>query len=90
MTVTSNSDKLLTISMSNYENRYLDNVEGAFFVDKNCIACDTCVGIAPESFKLVNNFSYAIVYQQPNTEEQFDKCREALKACPVEAIGSVE
>lgn len=69
--------------------RYEDNVDGAFYVDKNCIACDTCAGVAPEHFVLSEDMSHALVFFQPSRPDQTDKCHAALAACPVEAIGCV-
>jgi ferredoxin len=66
-----------------------ENVPGAFFVMDNCIDCDLCRQTAPHIFKRksVGNAGYSFVYAQPSTarEEQF--AREAMAACPVEAIG---
>lgn len=67
--------------------RYDDNSDGKFYVDQDCIACDTCVGIAPKHFKLTPNFSHAVVYHQPISETDTESCMEALDACPVHAIG---
>lgn len=70
--------------------RFDDNCEGKFFVDQDCIACDTCVGVSPKHFKLTPNFSHAIVYHQPQTELEMDECLSALDACPVNAIGVLQ
>ena len=67
--------------------RYEDNCSGPFFVDTECIACDTCTAIAPSHFKLVANFDHAITYFQPNSKDEKDSCFKALEACPVNAIG---
>lgn len=69
--------------------RFEDNCEGKFYVDQDCIACDTCVGIAPRHFKLTPNFSHAVVCQQPSSESEHQECLDAMDACPVNAIGAL-
>ena len=73
--------------MANYNDRYEDNVDGIFYVDHECIACDTCGMMAKRFFKLTSNYDHAIVYQQPQTNEEIQLCQETLAACPVDAIG---
>jgi ferredoxin len=63
------------------------NVEGAFYVDSNCIDCDLCRQTAPDHFERSEEDGYSYVYKQPDTEEEIALCREALEECPVEAIG---
>ena len=73
--------------MAQLELRFSDNSPGLFYVDSNCIACDTCVGIAPRHFRLTNDYDHAIVTHQPHTEKEIAACTEALSCCPVSAIG---
>ncbi|MCK5500081.1 MAG: ferredoxin, partial [Tritonibacter mobilis] len=42
---------------------------------------------AAENFASSEQGGYAYVSKQPATEEEEGKCREALEACPVGAIG---
>ena len=74
--------------MANKSDHFPDNAPGRFYVDSNCIACDTCVGIAPRHFRLTDNFDHAIVYLQPTTEVEIAACNEALQCCPTNAIGN--
>ena len=74
-------------TMANYEDRYLEGEPGTFFVDQDCIACDTCTGLAKAHFKLTEDFDHAIVVKQPQTEDELATCEHALEACPVFAIG---
>jgi ferredoxin len=74
--------------MAQLELRFSDNSPGLFYVDSNCIACDTCVGIAPRHFRLTSDYDHAIVVQQPQTEKEVSACNEALSCCPVSAIGA--
>jgi ferredoxin len=74
--------------MAHYDHRFPDNTPGLFYVDDNCIACDTCVGIAPAYFRLTANYDHAIVVSQPTTPDAMKACNEALACCPVNAIGN--
>jgi len=63
------------------------NVEGAWYVDSNCIDCDLCRQTAPDNFERNEDEGYSFVYKQPESPEEEELCREALEECPVEAIG---
>ena len=76
--------------MADYENKYPENVPGAFFTDELCIFCDQCFTTAPSVFKPSDDDEYAIVYHQPETDEELALARDALEGCPVEAIGELE
>ena len=66
-----------------------ENVPGAFFVMDNCIDCDLCRQSAPHIFKRksVGNTGYSYVFAQPSSPRDEQFAREAMRACPVEAIG---
>ncbi len=74
--------------MSNKKKKYLLNTIGQYYVDKTCIACDACTGIAIDFFKMNDNEGHAYVYNQPKNEDEKRLCQEALLACPVLAIGN--
>lgn len=74
--------------MANKNSRYSSNILGKYYVDKSCIACDACTGIATEFFKMNDDEGHAYVSKQPITKEEQDLCEEALEACPVLAIGN--
>ena len=63
------------------------NVSGKYYVDQQCIDCDLCRELAPLNFKRDDYGGYSIVYKQPTTDKEVEECEEALKGCPVEAIG---
>ena len=65
---------------------YDDNIKGPFYVHDACIACDTCTNIAPKNFKLTADYDHAIVYNQPNSNNELLLCNQAIEACPVGAI----
>jgi ferredoxin len=69
------------------EDRYPDNVAGAFYVDDQCIDCDACRATAPDHFARNDDGGYSYVCRQPQGEEERARCQEALDGCPVEAIG---
>tara|TARA_Y100000296_G_C5120806_1_gene230309 strand:- start:678 stop:914 length:237 start_codon:yes stop_codon:yes gene_type:complete len=69
------------------EAKFDQNVEGKFYVDDQCIACDACVVEAPKFFEMNDDEGHAFVKLQPSTEYDLKLCLNALEACPVEAIG---
>jgi ferredoxin len=78
----------LTINvMADKANRYPLNVNGAYYVDNQCIDCDLCRETAPSNFSRSNDGGYSYVSKQPSTPEEEGQCKEAKEACPVEAIG---
>ena len=73
--------------MANQLDKVIENVEGAFFVDQDCIACDTCRDTAGAYFRLTEDHDHAFVYRQPTTEQGLKLCQKALDQCPVDSIG---
>ena len=65
-----------------------ENEPGRYYVDTRCIDCDVCRDLAPDNFTRYEDGGYSFVFQQPASEEEERLCREALEACPVEAIGA--
>ncbi len=74
--------------MADRKARYSENKLGPYYVDYECIACDACVGIATDFFKMNDDEGHAYVYYQPKTKEEIALCEEAKAACPVDAIGN--
>lgn len=62
------------------------NVPGNFYVTSDCINCDQCRQIAPQTFSEVANFS--AVTNQPTEKPELIKAFYALLSCPTGAIGS--
>lgn len=73
--------------MANRDDKVALNVEGAVFVDTNCIDCDLCRQTAPNHFDRSEEGGYSFVCKQPETAEEKALCHEAMEECPVEAIG---
>lgn len=73
--------------MADKSAKFDQNVNGSFYVDDQCIACDACVMEAPRFFEMNDEEGHAYVKLQPQTEDELKECLEALEACPVEAIG---
>ncbi len=73
--------------MAEIDDRYEDNVKGAFYVDDQCIDCDLCRETAPENFTRNEDGGYSYVYKQPESDDERALCEEAMEGCPVEAIG---
>jgi ferredoxin len=60
---------------------------GEYVVDSTvCIACETCVEIAPGNFAMKKKTAY--VERQPSTAGERAACKEAMTACPVDAISN--
>ena len=76
--------------MADWSSKNSENIEGLFFVDDQCIACDACVNEAPNFFKMNDIQGYAFVFFQPINPEEIELCNTALEICPVEAIGKKE
>lgn len=73
--------------MANPKERYSDNVEGRFFVDRTCINCDTCRQLAPQIFGEQGDHSF--VYNQPQSSEDEGAATRALLCCPTGSIGTI-
>ena len=73
--------------MADKDSKFDQNVQGKFYVDDQCIACDACVFEAPDFFEMNDDDGHAFVKAQPATDADLQKCKDALEACPVEAIG---
>lgn len=74
--------------MASKESKFNDNVDGKYYVDDSCIACDACCIEAPRFFVMNDDEGHAYVQLQPQTPEDIEEAENALAACPVEAIGS--
>ena len=74
--------------MADYIDKHSENVPGRFYVDSTCISCVSCHSIAPAFFKLKNSNEYSFVIRQPATQGELEICEEALRECPVNAIGN--
>ncbi|KAK3575764.1 hypothetical protein CHS0354_030096 [Potamilus streckersoni] len=73
--------------MASLKQRYEDNTEGPFYVDRDCIYCGLCAEIAPKNFAPSPEGDHDIVIKQPQSPEESRLCKEAQDSCPVEAIG---
>jgi len=73
--------------MADKNNRYPDNVPGAFYVDSECILCSLCADLAPSNFRESDEGDHDHVSKQPENAEELQACTDALEQCPVDAIG---
>lgn len=65
----------------------MKNVDVYFFsVEDHCIECSTCTDLAENCFKIDLNLNKAVVHKQPSNQEEFVRCLNAEKSCPVGAI----
>jgi ferredoxin len=74
-------------TMADAANKYAHNVNGAYYVDDQCIDCDLCRETAPANFKRDDDGGHSFLFKQPESDEERTLCEEALTGCPVEAIG---
>ena len=74
--------------MPNPTEKVPENEPGRYYVDRLCIDCDVCRDIAHDNFTRETAKGYSYVFKQPVNAEEEALCREALEACPVEAIGN--
>jgi ferredoxin len=74
--------------MANKNAKTTKNVAGKYYVDTNCVGCGQCCDMAPEYFAEDTTGGGMYVSKQPTTPEAIEACEEALKNCPVEAIGN--
>ena len=67
--------------------KHPSNVPGRYYVDcYTCLDHRLCVEVAPHNFRQDEEHR-AYVYKQPENREEEAQCREALRQCPVAAIG---
>jgi len=71
--------------MACIEQRREENVDGPFYICDTCSHCGNCTTIAPEHFQMTSEG--AIIYNQPDTEDEFDICEFAMNECPADSIG---
>jgi ferredoxin len=74
--------------MPDPNDRLPENEPGRYYVDSQCIDCEVCRDVAPANFRREAGKRYSYVYRQPENEKEENLCREAMEACPVEAIGN--
>jgi ferredoxin len=73
------------MSLETFKRRWPLNVQGRFYVDDGCLDCDLCRELAPTVFKR-DELGWSYVYQQPTSEEEIQKCLEAVRGCPQENV----
>jgi len=73
--------------MADKKDRLPENIPGKYYVDSSCIDCDACRATAPENFARSEENGYSYISKQPQNEEEEQLCRDAMEACPVEAVG---
>jgi ferredoxin len=74
--------------MAELDKRWSENAPGRYYVDEQCIDCDACRMEAPENFVRNESHGYSFVSKQPESLDEEARCKAAMEACPVEAIGS--
>jgi ferredoxin len=73
--------------MADNSDKVEENIKGVFYVDSSCIDCDKCREVAPDNFNRSDENEYSYVDKQPENEEEYTQCVDAMCECPVDAIG---
>jgi ferredoxin len=73
--------------MADVANKYPQNVPGKYYVDSQCVDCDSCRETAPDNFKRDEDGGISYVFKQPESSDEEALCKEAKEGCPTEAIG---
>lgn len=58
----------------------------AFIDHDGCIACELCVEICPNVFRMSEDGDYAEVYVDEVDEDDVDSAEDARDSCPTEVI----
>ena len=73
--------------MADQSIKYEENADGVFYVDNTCIDCDACRVAAPDNYTRNEDGGYSYVDKQPENDEEYAMCIDAMDGCPVESIG---
>lgn len=73
--------------MADLRDRVPQNAPGAYYVDASCIDCDPCRSTAPGIFARHDDSAWSFAARQAGTSEEIELAEEALRGCPVDAIG---
>ena len=73
--------------MADRAKKWAQNVPGPYYVDEDCIDCNLCSEIAPETFAVNKDEGHDYVHTQPADDAARKLAEEALESCPVESIG---
>ena len=55
-------------------------------ITDECIGCGACVAVAPDLFEMDSSTMKSIVKKQPTTADEISLAKDAIDACPVDAI----
>ncbi|MGE5671814.1 MAG: ferredoxin [Fibrobacterota bacterium] len=73
--------------MADKNSKVSESVDGKYYVDHNCISCESCMYTAPDNFRMKKDGSSSMVFKQPSGESEIAACNDAKAGCPVGAIG---
>ena len=73
--------------MPNRREIWPKNVGGKFYVDGSCIGCGRCCAVASRHFQMDPVEGHSCLVKQPSSPVEMQNCADALKGCPVQAIG---
>lgn len=73
--------------MASIDEKWEDNVAGKYYIDKSCTFCCVCLDEAPENIKESDDGDHAIVFKQPENDEEVEAMKAAIENCPSESVG---
>ena len=59
-------------------------------VTDECIGCGACVAVAPDVFEMDSTTMKSKVKKQPASADEVSSVKDAVEACPVDAIKTKE
>lgn len=59
-----------------------ENVAGKWYVDENCIACDSCISIAPDHFAMNEDSSHAYLQSSRRTRKRSSSAKTPKPPVP--------
>ena len=74
--------------MADRNDKFPENVLGAYYITNQCIDCDMCRETAPTVFRRDDNIGFSVAFHQPETEAGRLEAEAALQGCPTDAIGN--
>lgn len=72
--------------MADRTQRREGNVPGKFYIDQNCIGCGLCWITARDNIR-DDGSRRAVVFKQPQGEQELAEVYEAIGDCPEQSVG---
>ncbi|KXK32538.1 MAG: hypothetical protein UZ16_OP3001002532 [Candidatus Hinthialibacteria bacterium OLB16] len=79
-----------SLAMAQASDRWEDNAEGPYYIDKSCSMCNLCTEIAPDNIREAPEGDHCYISRQPEAGDETTNLQDAIDQCPCEAIGKEE